>query len=149
MSLVPVTFGNLFFSTKNGTYWAKLKRVKMAWTFLPNTAQFFASKIGVKLTPKIKFFDIDAELVVKLPFFSEKCIFSGRKVIYLKSSLYTKMFSDPKYSSSVCQKYFFWSNPKLIFFTEFNLHIVTLCWPAMTLLTILHQSHLVWSLPEH
>ena len=35
MSLVPVTFGNFFFkSSKNGTFWAKLRRVKMAWTFL-------------------------------------------------------------------------------------------------------------------
>ena len=33
------------------------------------------------------------------------------------------MFSDPKYSFSVCQKIFFGSNPKLIFFTKFNLVI--------------------------
>ena len=32
------------------------------------------------------------------------------------------MFSDPKYSFSVCQKTLC-SNPKLIFFTEFNLNM--------------------------
>ena len=36
------------------------------------------------------------------------------------------MFSDPNYSVSVCQKKL-WSNPKLIFFTKFNLMITQFC----------------------
>ena len=31
------------------------------------------------------------------------------------------MFSDPKYTFSACQKYFFSVSKKLVFFTEFNL----------------------------
>ena len=51
MSLVPVIFGNLFFkSSKNGTFWAKLRRVKMAWTFLLNSALFFRFKNWCKIT---------------------------------------------------------------------------------------------------
>ena len=48
-------------------------------------------------------------------FFQKNCIFRAEKGFFSKSSFYTKMFSDPKYSFSVCQKKFFWSNPKLIF----------------------------------
>ena len=45
-----------------------------------------------------------ASLGVKLPFLSKKCIFRAENDIFSKSSFYTKMFSDPKYSFSVCQK---------------------------------------------
>ena len=68
---------------------------------------------------------------VKRPFLSKKCIFRAENDIFSKSSFYTNMFSDPKYSFSVCQKYFFviskkvniflLSQKKLIFFTELNL----------------------------
>ena len=90
MSLVPVTFRNFFFkSSKNRTFWAKLRRVKMVWTFLPSSAHFFHFKNWCKITSWKK--SSRAVQWVILPFFS-------------KSSFYTKMFSDPKYSFSVCQK---------------------------------------------
>ena len=110
MSLVPVTFGNFFFfkSSKNGTFWAKLRRVKMAWTFLLNSAQFFRFKNWCKITSQKKS-SLTSALArtgqgVKLPFLSKKCIFLAEKGIFSKSSFYTKMFSDPKYSFLVCQK---------------------------------------------
>ena len=121
MSLVPVAFRNFFFkSSKNGTFSAKLRRVKMAWTFLPNTAQFFRFKNWCKITSrKISSLTSSlscAEQVVKLPFFSKKCVFRAEKGIISKSSFYTKMFSDPKHSFSVCQKYFFVVSKKVNIF---------------------------------
>ena len=83
----------------------------MAWTFLPRSARFFRFKNWCKITFQKKSSLTSAlscaEQVVKLPFFSKKCIFRAEKGIFSKSSFYTKMFSDPKYSFSVCQKYFF------------------------------------------
>ena len=52
------------------------------------------------------------------------CIFLAEKGIFSKSSFYTKMFSDAKYSLSACQKIILCSNPKLIFFTKFNLSMM-------------------------
>ena len=60
---------------------------------------------------------------MKKPFFSKKAIFRAEKDIFSKSSFYTKIFTDPKYSFSVCQIYLFLSQRKLIFFTILNLHI--------------------------
>ena len=109
-----------FKSSKNGTFWAKLRRVKMAWTFLLNSAQFFRFKNWCKITSRKKSSLTSArscaEQVVKLPFFSKKCIFRAEKGIFSKSSFYTKMFSDPKYSFSVCQKYFFSVSKKVSIF---------------------------------
>ena len=45
-------------------------------------------------------------------FCQKKCIFRAEKGIFSKNSFYTKMFSDPKYSFSVCQKYFFAGSKK-------------------------------------
>ena len=121
MSLVPVTFRNFFFkSSKNGTFWAKLRRVKMAWTFLLNSALFFRFKNWCKITSRKKS-SLTLALGcagqgVKLPFLSKKCIFWAENDIFSKSSFYTKMFSDPKYSFSVCQKYFFVISKKVNIF---------------------------------
>ena len=109
MSLVPVTLGNFFFkSFKNGTFWAILRRVKMPWTFLLNSAIFFRFKNWCKITsPKKSSLTLAwscAEQVVKLPFKKKKCFFRPEKGIFSISSFYTKMFSDPKYSFSVCHK---------------------------------------------
>ena len=41
-----------------------------------------------------------------LSFLSKKCIFRAEKGIFSKSSFYSKMFSYPKYSFSVCQFFF-------------------------------------------
>ena len=83
-------------------------KVKMACTFLPNSAQFFRFKNRCKITSRKKSSLTSAlvlaSLGVKLPFLSKKCIFWAEKGIFSKSSFYTKMFSDPKYSLLVCQK---------------------------------------------
>ena len=97
-----------FKSSENCPFWAKLRRVKMAWTFLLNSALFFRFKNWYKiisrkkssLTPVLGC----AGQGVKLPFLSKKCIFRAENDIFSKSSFYTKMFSDPKYSFSVYQK---------------------------------------------
>ena len=47
---------------------------------------------------------------------AEKCIFRAEKGIFSKSSFYTKMFSDQKYSFSVGQKYFFVISKKVNIF---------------------------------
>ena len=111
MSLVPVTFRNFFKSSKNGTFWAKLRRVKMACTFLLYSAIFFRLKNWCKITSRkkssLRSVRCCAVQVVKLTFLSKKCIFRAEKGIFSKSSFYTKMFSDPKYNFSLCQKNFF------------------------------------------
>merc|ERR1712218_604212 len=94
----------------------------MAWTFLPNTAQFFLLKNWCKITSRKKSFLTSkrarAGQGVKLPFLSKKCIFWAEKGIFSKRSFYTKMFSDPKYSLSVCQKYFFVVSKKVNIFHQ-------------------------------
>ena len=55
---------------------------------------------------------------VKLPFLSKKCIFRAEKGIFSKSSFYTKMFSDRKYSFSVCQKRIFVIQSKVNIFHQ-------------------------------
>ena len=42
---------------------------------------------------------------VKLTGLSKKCIFRAENGIFLKSSFYTKMISDPEYNFSLGQKY--------------------------------------------
>ena len=59
---------------------------------------------------------IKSVLGVKLSFLSKKCIFRVEKGIFPKRSYHRKMFSDPKYSFSVCQKYFFVISKKVNFF---------------------------------
>ena len=82
-----------FKSWKNGPFWAKLRRVKMAWTFFLNFPQFFHLKKWCKITFKKKSFltlaRARAGQGVKLPFFSKKCIFRAEKGIFSKSSFYT------------------------------------------------------------
>ena len=94
----------------------------MAWTFLPRSAHFFRFKNWCKITFQKKSSLTSAlscaEQVVKLPFFSKKCIFRAEKGIFSKSSFYTKMFSDPKYSFLVCQKEFFLIQSKVNIFHQ-------------------------------
>ena len=110
-----------FFKTsKYGTFWAKLRRVNMAWKFLHISAHSFHFKNWCKITSRKKssltLARSCAEQEVKLPFLSKKCIFRAEKGIFSKSSFYTKMFSDPKYRFSVCQKYFFSVSKKVSIF---------------------------------
>ena len=92
----------------------------MACTFLPNSAQFIRFKNWCKITSRKKS-SLTSALGcagqgVKLPFLSQKGIFWAENDIFSKSSFYTKMFSDPKYSFSVCQKYFFTVSKKVNIF---------------------------------
>ena len=100
-----------FKSSKNGTFWAKLRRVKMVWTFLPSSAHFFHFKNWCKITSwkksPLTSALVLASLGVKLSFLSKKCIFRAEKVIFSKSSFYAKKISDPKYNFWVRQKRFF------------------------------------------
>ena len=81
---------------------------------------FFASKIGVKLSPgkKVPWHWRWASLSrgPNCHFFQKNAFFRVEKGIFSKSSFYTKMFSDPKYSFSVCQKYFFAVSKKVSIF---------------------------------
>ena len=92
----------------------------LTWTFLLYSAIFFRFKNWCKITSRKKssLTSVLSRAVqwVKLPFFSKKCIFGAEKGIISKSSFYTKMFSDPKYSFSVCQKYFFAVSKKVDIF---------------------------------
>ena len=125
MSLVPVTFGNFFFFkfSKNGTFWAKLRRVKMAWTFLPSSAQFFHFKNWCIITSRKKcsltLALSCAEQVVKLPLFSKKCIFWVEKVHFIQKCSVTQN-TVFQYVKNI----FLLSQKKLIFFTELNLAIL-------------------------
>ena len=92
----------------------------MAWIFLLYSAIFFRFKNWCKITSRKKS-SLTLALGcagqgVKLPFLSKKCIFWAENDIFSKSSFYTKMFSDPKYSFSVCQKYFFAVSKKVSIF---------------------------------
>ena len=100
MSLVPVTFGNFFFkSSKNGTFWAKLRRVKMACTFLPNSAQFFCFKNWCKITSRKKssltLVRCCAVQWVKLPFLSKNAFFGQKKAIFHKVHFIQKWSVTP------------------------------------------------------
>ena len=81
----------------------------MAWTFLPSSAHFFRFKNWCKITSRKKSSLTSAlvlaSLGVKLSFLSKKCIFRAEKVIFSKSSFYTKIISDPEYNFSLGQKY--------------------------------------------
>ena len=119
MSMVQVTFGIFFFQIlKMALFGLNWGESKWPGHFCSKVLNFFASKIGVKLPPEKKFLDIRTELMVKLPFFSKKCIFRAEKGIFSKSSFYSRMFSDPKYSFSVCQQEIFLIQSKVNIFHQ-------------------------------
>ena len=94
----------------------------MAWTFILNLPQFFYFKNWCKIISQKKSSLTSAlsctEQVVKLPFLSKNCIFRAENDIFSKSSFYTKLISDPKYSFSVGQKYFFLASSKVSIFHQ-------------------------------
>ena len=53
---------------------------------------------------------------VKLTGLTKKSVFRAENGIFLKSSFYTKMVNDPKYSFSVSLKYFFSVSKKVSIF---------------------------------
>ena len=100
--------GPFFQIIKKDSFWAKLRRVQMAWTIFLNFPQFFRLKNWCKITSRkessLNPARARAGQGVKLLFLSKKCIFRAKKGIFSKSSFYTKIFSDPKYTFSVSQK---------------------------------------------
>ena len=128
MSLVPVTFGNFFFkSSKNGTFWAKLRRVKMAWTFLLNSALFFGFKNWCKLTPgkKVTWHRRGPGRSSASNYhFCQKNVFFGQKKAFFQRFHFIQKWSVTPNTIFECIKNdFLLSNPKLVFLTEFNLYI--------------------------
>ena len=110
MHILYFDFGQIWQFTKKTLQfiWQIFKWVKMAWTFLLKSAQFFRFKNWFKITSRKKI-SLTSALVlasrgVKLTYLSKKCIFRAEKGIFSKSSFYSKMFSDPKYNFSVHQK---------------------------------------------
>ena len=92
----------------------------MAWTILLFNGIFYCFKNLCKITSRKKS-SLTSPLRrappgVKRPFLSKKCIFRAENDIFSKSSFYTKMFSDQKYSFSVGQKYFFVISKKVNIF---------------------------------
>ena len=58
---------------------------------------------------------------VHLEFQTMICISRAEKGIFSKRSFYTKLFNDPKYSFSVCHKYFFSVKKKLLYLFHHSL----------------------------
>ena len=111
----------------NGTFWAILRRVKMPWTFLLDSANDFASKIVVKLPSK-----------KKVPWhrrgpawargsnchFCPKNAFFGQKKAFFQKDHFVEKWSVTQNTIFQCIKnIFLLYNLKLVFFTEFNLLI--------------------------
>ena len=94
---------------QNGTFWAKLRRFKMAWTFLPNSAHFFCFKNWCKVTFQKKV-PSPQHSAARCRWwnwhFVKKCIF-GQKKEFSQKFIFYKMFSVPKYN--------LFSVPKIIF----------------------------------
>ena len=120
MFLVPVTFGNFFFSNppKKALFGLNWEESKWPGHFCSIVLYFFASKIGVKLPPKKKFLDTAAtprSAGGQKTIFVKKMHFSGRKLHFFRKFISAKMFSDPKYNFSntkiQMENYSFW--PKL------------------------------------
>ena len=112
----------IFFSNppKMALFGLNWEESKWPGHFCPAVPTFFASKIGVKLPPekKVPWHRRWAALGrgSNCHFCQKKCIFRTENDIFSKSSFSTKMFSDPKYSFSVCQKYFFAVSKKVSIF---------------------------------
>ena len=96
MSLVPVIFEFFFKSSKDGIFLAKLRRIKIL-------LDIFAQHCPIVPWPWRR---AAWGRGFKLQF--------GWKAFFQKVHFIQKMFSDPIYI-------FFWTNPKLKFFTDLNL----------------------------
>ena len=105
--------------------------------FCPAVPSFFTSKIGVKLPPE-----------KKVPWhrrgperssgsnchFCQKNAFFGQKMTFFQKVHFIQKWSVTPNTIFECVKNdFLLSNPKLVFFTEFDQPIVILWWPIVTL----------------
>ena len=88
---------------------------------------FFASKIGVKLPPrkKVPWHRRWASLSrgSNCHFFQKNAFFGQKKAFFQKVHFIQKCSVTQNTVFQCVKKIFFWSNPKLIFFTKFNLII--------------------------
>ena len=139
---VLVTF--FFKSSENGTFWAKLRRVKMAWTFLPNTAQSFRFKNWCKITSwkksSLTLALSRAVQWVKLPFFQKNAFFGQKRAFFQKIHFIQKCSVTQNTVFQCVKNIVFLSQKKLVFFTEFNL-IIMLCYTGIqTQLTVMDST---------
>ena len=101
MSLVPVTFGNIFFSNppKMALFGLNWEESKWPEQFCFIVLHFSDSKVGVKLPPEKKFLDISAGLQGaggQIAIFVKKMHFSGRKWHFFKKFILYKNVQWPK-----------------------------------------------------
>ena len=108
---MPFSARKMHFFDKNGNLTPRLARtsanVKELFFREVILHQFLKRKNWALLSKNVQAILTLLNLAQKVPFLSKKCIFRTENGIFLKSSFYKKMFSDPKYSFPVCQKYFF------------------------------------------
>ena len=109
--------------------------------FCSRVLYFFASKIGVKLPP---------EKTVpwhqrgpgrssgwNCHFYQKNAFFGQKKAFFLKVHFIQKCSVTQNTVFQYVKKNFFWSNPKLIFFTKFNL-IISICPTPWYIIHTLH-----------
>ena len=96
--------------------------------FCPEVPTFFASKIGVKLPPEKKVPWHWRWAVLgrgsNCHFFQKNAFFGQKKAFFEKVHFIQKCSVTQNTVFQCVKKNFFWSNPKLIFFTKFNLGIL-------------------------
>ena len=92
---------------------------------------FFASKIGVKFPPgkKVPWHWRWAALgrVSNCHFFQKNAFFGQKKAFFQKVHFVQKCSVTQNTVFQCVKKFFFGSNPKLIFFTKFNLRMSLIC----------------------
>ena len=95
--------------------------------FCPEVPTFFASKIGVKLPPgkKVPWHRRWAALSrwSNCHFCQKNAFFGQKKSFFQKVHFIQKLSVTPNTIFECVKNGFLLSNPKLVFFTEFNLHI--------------------------
>ena len=100
---------------------------KWSGHFCPAVPTFFASKIDVKLPPekKVPWHWRWASLSSwwKSHFSQKNAFFGQKKAFFQKVHFIQKCSVTQNTVFQYVKKIFFWSNPKLIFFTKFNLNI--------------------------
>ena len=122
-------FWKLFFSNppKMALFGLNWEESKWPGHFSSTFLNFFASKIGVKLPPKKKvpWYRCWALLSSRWKsHFSQKNAFFGQKKAFFQKVLFIQIWSvTPNIIFECIKNDFLLSNPKLVFFTEFNLPI--------------------------
>ena len=130
MSLVPVTFGNFFFSNppKMALFGLNWEESKWPGHFCSKVLNFFASKIGVKLPPEKKVpwhWRCAALCWGSNCHFCQKNAFFGQKKAFFQKVHFIQKCSVTQNTVFQCVKNnFLLSQKKLIFFTILNLIMI-------------------------